>query len=238
MMIDTAVFCSYFNASKFIDGYLENVLNQSIFSKVNFYFLDCASPCGSFEKIKKLSDKYKNIFLRKLDSDPGLYASWNICVDWIKEPILGNWNVDDRKTSWSLEVLRDSLLLDKEIDLVYGRTLISRKPNENYSSLSKIEYYPCLNHSFENLLLNNSPHCMPLWRKKIHEKCGYFDNELKTAADTDMWLRACKAGLKMKMINEDVGVYFENPEGRSTNPETLKEMVEEVFYVRDKYRNK
>ena len=34
------------------------------------------------------------------------------------------------------------------------------------------------------------------------------------------------------MINHPVGLYYMNPNGRSTNPETLKEMVDEVKYMR------
>lgn len=236
-MSDIGIFCSYFKASEFIDGYLENMLQQTIFEKVNFYFLDCASPCDSYEKIESLSKNHKNIFLKRLESDPGLYAGWNVCVDWMKEDFIGNWNADDRKSPWSLEVLRDFLLSNDDVDLVYGKTFISRIANEGFFDLRNKEYYPCLTHSFKNLLLNNSPHCMPLWRKRIHEKHGKFDETLKTAADTDMWLRACKGGSKMSMLNEDVGVYFENPNGRSTKPETLKEMIEEVNYVRSRYYN-
>jgi hypothetical protein len=45
------------------------------------------------------------------------------------------------------------------------------------------------------------------------------------------------AGCKIGMINHPVGLYYENPNGRSTNPETLKEMVEEVQSMRAKYYN-
>ena len=232
---DTAVFCSYFKGFDFIKGYLEDALSQSIFENVEFYFLDCASKKGESKIIEEFL-VYPNIHLKVLDKDPGLYAAWNICVDWIKEPILGNWNVDDRKSPWSLECLRDQLISDESLDLVYGKTLISYKNNEKFFENKEKRIYPCLSPTLENLLKNNSPHCMPLWRKSLHERFGYFDENLKTAADTDLWLRACKGGAKMKMIDNIIGLYFENPTGRSTNPETLAEMIKEVNYVRDKYR--
>lgn len=235
MANDTAVFCSYFKGLEFIKGYLDDVLNQSIFEKVEFYFLDCASEEGENKIIEEFL-VYPNIHLKTLVKDPGLYSAWNICVNWIEEPIIGNWNVDDRKSPWSLECLRDQLISDESLDLVYGKTLISYKKNEKFFENKDKLVYPCLPHSFKNLLINNSPHCMPLWRKSLHERFGYFDENLKTAADTDLWLRACKGGAKMKMIDDIVGLYFENPKGRSTNPETLAEMVSEVHYVRDKYR--
>jgi glycosyltransferase involved in cell wall biosynthesis len=228
------IFCSLFNAEEYLDGYLWDMMNQSIFEDVSFYFLDCASTDNSYKKIEPYSS-YENVHTKRLEKDPSLYGGWNHCIDWIEEDIIGNWNADDRKNRKSLEILLKAINKDPEVDLVYGKTLVSRKKNEKFSDIKYHEVYPCLPHSFENLLRNNSPHCMPIWRKKIHEKSGYFDETLKTAADTDMWLRACRDGSKMKMVDNIVGVYYDNPKGRSSNPETLKEMVDEVFKVRRKY---
>ena len=66
---------------------------------------------------------------------------------------------------------------------------------------------------------------MPIWKKSIHDRFGYFDSSYKTAADSDMWIRAVKQGAKIKMVRDVVGIYYQNPNGRSTQPETLKEDV-------------
>jgi hypothetical protein len=50
-----------------------------------------------------------------------------------------------------------------------------------------------------------------------------------------MWIRAVKKGAKIKKVNDIVGVYFDNPRGRSTNPETLKEMLNEVHTMRGRH---
>lgn len=228
------IFCSFYNAADFLDGYLWDMMNQSIFKDVSFYFLDCASNDDSYKKIEPYLS-YDNVKLKILDRDPSLYGGWNHCVDWIEEDIIGNWNADDRKNRKSLEILLKTIEKNPDVDLVYGKTIISRKKNEKFSEIKNWETYPCLPHSFENLLRNNSPHCMPIWRKQIHERSGYFDESLKTAADTDMWLRACQDGSQMLMVDDVVGVYYDNPKGRSSNPDTLKEMVEEVFRVRIKF---
>jgi len=76
---------------------------------------------------------------------------------------------------------------------------------------------------------------MPLWKKNLHDKFGYFDTSYKTAADGDFWLRCAVNGANIKLINHPVGLYYENPTGRSTNPETLSEMINEVFDMRRKY---
>ena len=76
---------------------------------------------------------------------------------------------------------------------------------------------------------------MPLWRKDIHTRFGPFNETYQTASDSDMWLRSAVGGAIIKMVNHPVGLYFYNPLGRSSNPETLKQMVSEVNSMRQKY---
>jgi hypothetical protein len=76
---------------------------------------------------------------------------------------------------------------------------------------------------------------MPLWKKSLHDRIGFFDESYKTAADGDLWLRAAASGCRIRMINHPVGLYYENPTGRSTNPKTLQKMIEEVQCMRSKY---
>ena len=83
--------------------------------------------------------------------------------------------------------------------------------------------------------MNNSPHCMPLWKKSLHDRFGYFDENYRTASDGDMWLRSAVGGAKIYMVNHPVGLYYYNPNGISTNPENLVKLVAEVQEMRKKY---
>jgi hypothetical protein len=76
---------------------------------------------------------------------------------------------------------------------------------------------------------------MPLWKKTLHDKFGYFNEQYSVASDGDMWLRASIGGAKIKMINHPIGLYYLNPEGLSTNLEKLKQSVNEVNEMRKKY---
>ena len=232
-----SIFCSFYKGQKFIEGYIEDLLEQSIFKDIEFIFLDCDSPENEKDSILPLAQKFENIKYYRLNKDPGLYDAWNEAVSLCSAPIIGNWNIDDRKNKEGLEILVEQFNKDSDLDLIYGFTYVSHIANEKYRVNNFREIYPCLPHSFSNLLRNNSPHCMPLWRKRIHDKVGFFDTSYKTASDGDLWLRCAVAGCKIDMVNHPVGLYYENPNGRSTNPETLKEMVEEVYRMRGKYSN-
>ena len=214
---------------------MEDVLRQTIFKEVSFLILDCASPDNEGEILKQYAS-YPNITHKRLEDDPGLYQAWNLCIKNTDGDLLTNWNVDDRKTPWSLEVMRDSLILNTDIDLVYGNTIVSSTPNENWSNINSKNTYICNEtNNWKDLLRNNNPHCMPMWRRPLHDKFGFFNEEYMTASDADLWLKASKGGSPMKKLDDIVGIYYHNPTGRSSDPVTLKKMINEVNDMRRKY---
>jgi hypothetical protein len=234
-MYKCSIFCSFYKGQQFIEGYIEDILKQSIFNDIEFIFLDCNSPESEYKYIEPLLSQYKNIKYYKLDNDPGLYAAWNKAVRLCSAPIIGNWNIDDRKNTHSIEILLRALNKDPSLDMAYGITYVSHIANEKYEDNSYDYIYPCTPHSLLNLFKNNSPHCMPLWKKNLHDRFGLFDENYKTASDGDMWLRFAVGDAKIKMVNHPVGLYYHNPTGRSTDPKYLQEMVDEVNRMRQNY---
>lgn len=62
-------------------------------------------------------------------------------------------------------------------------------------------------------------------------RIGYFDTTYKSAGDHEFWLRAAFSGVSFMKIPEPVVVYYQNPNGLSTQkdspgniegPETVK----------------
>ena len=256
-------FCSFFKGGKFIQGYLEDVVKQNLFDQIEFIFLDCNSPDNEAALIKPLAERFDNIKYVRLDTDPGLYAAWNIAVDLCSADIIGNWNIDDRKSINSFDILLHGLAKFPEVDLVYGIVYLSHIENERYEDNSYelqtidsrmpqirdiygiptdvgLMYYAgntqCyLEHTNQRLLINNSPHCMPLWKKGVHDKFGHFDENYFSAGDAELWLRACSQGARMKLIPHPVGLYYRNPEGRSTSVENQNRCMKEIWDMKAKY---
>lgn len=210
-------FCSFFKGEKFIQGYIQNMLEQSIFNEIEFIFLDCASPENEAQYIKPICQKYENVKYYRLEKDPGLYAGWNIAIKQSSSDIITNWNIDDRKSKNSFEILLNELEKNPDLDMVYGLTFVSNTPNETYELNNKQQLFKCEDHSFHQLIKHNSPHCMPMWRKSIHNKCGYFNEKYQSISDAEMWLRLCSVNGIIKKINHPIGLYYWNPNGRSTD---------------------
>lgn len=70
-------------------------------------------------------------------------------------------------------------------------------------------------------------HCMPVWRKSLHERYGYFDEKTYgTSADWAFWLKCSKAGERFLFDDGAFGRYFLNPDShnRRNDPDGRKEL--------------
>ena len=66
----------------------------------------------------------------------------------------------------------------------------------------------------------------------VHDKHGYFNQYYKSSADWDFWLRCVFGGSKFKKCQDNLGVYYFNPNGMSTNTEHdswKKQHEKEIF---------
>lgn len=238
MQYRCSCFCSFFKGENFIKGFIHNMLTQSIFPEVEFVFVNCNSPENEEQIILPIAEAYDNIKYIKLDQDPGLYAAWNIAIGHCSSDIITNWNIDDRKANNGLQLLVEALENNPKTDMVYGATFISKVPNETFEQNPKNELYPIYEHSFGNLLNHNSPHCMPMWRKSIHDKVGLFDEEYKTVSDADMWLKLTLAGGVIQIVRQPVGLYYWNPNGRSTDKQREIENFQEAIKMKNDILNR
>jgi len=71
-----------------------------------------------------------------------------------------------------------------------------------------------------NLMQSNSPHNAPMWRRALHDEVGMFDAGFRSAGDYDFWLRCVTAGKTFYKVNDPHVIYFVNPDGLSTQPNT------------------
>lgn len=216
-----SIITSVFKGDEFIRPFLEDITRQTIFKdKCELVLVNPNSPGNEEEVIKEYMEKYpNNIVYKKLDSDPGLYACWNIAAKMASGDYLTNANLDDRKSPKFMEELAKKLMLSPECDVVYADNIITNKPNETWEQHSGNSLYPSEQFSLEAMLRGNPAHCMPMWRKSIHDKHGYFEEKYRSASDWEFWLRCAFAGSKFTKVNKPLGLYYFNPTGVSTNPE-------------------
>jgi glycosyltransferase involved in cell wall biosynthesis len=237
-----SIITSIYKGGRFIRPFLEDITRQSLFGeKCELLLLDAASPENEAEVIREYLEIYpKNIVYRRLESDPGLYAVWNLGVEMASGEYLTNANLDDRKAPWSLKRHAQELFRHPEIDLVYADMAQTHRANETWesnSSQGKLYQDKVAPFSLENLKRRNMPHANPMWRKSLHDRYGLFDPRYRSAGDWEMWLRAASRGSRFQKIEEVLGLYYFNPAGISTDPGNDDWKKQEERSIREKYAN-
>jgi len=231
---------SVYDGDEFIRPFLENITTQSIFrDRCELVLVNPNSPGNEKEVIDEFMKEFPdNIKYYELDEDPGIYGTWNYAIEKSTGEFITNANLDDRKATNSLEKHAKELVGNPDIDLVYADSFITDKAHETFEqNSSNGRRYNFPQFSFENLKMTNLPHNNPMWRRRAHEKCGYFNAKYKSAGDWEMFLRMASKGSKFKKINQVLGLYYFNPKGMSTDPSNFAWKREEEKEIYQTYKD-
>lgn len=234
-----SIIVSVFKSERFIEHFLHDVARQTIFPQCQVLLLNAASPENEDYYIRGFASCYPdNVLYKKLETQFSVYETWNIGVALAAAPLLTNWNTDDRRAFNSLELQADEFDKDPNLEVCFGPTLTTHIANESFEFCKSKEGFGCYDVDASSLLVNNSPHCFPMWRASIHEKIGVFDTKYKVAADYELWLRALFNRCNFKRIPNFVGSYYRNPTGVSSNPNTIVEALAEIREIQTTYRER
>jgi hypothetical protein len=237
-----SVISTYKNADFFIKHFVQDILRQTFFRFSEFIFIEDIANDTTLEKelILSLKELYPDniVFIKNTDyseDQSGLYGCWNLGLHLARSDIVTNWNLDDRRFYNSLEKQYLNLV-DSDKDVCYGYTITTYKPNERSEDCDEKFGFGCFDvNGTKDLLENNSPHCLPMWRKSIHEKIGYFDTRFKICSDYEMWLRLAKNNGKFLKINELIGTYYRNPNGLSSSNLNIQKALKEIDQIKAMY---
>ena len=228
-----SVIVSIYNGEKFLEQFLQNVLNQSCINDIEVLLLDAQST----DSTKKIIENFKHDSLKYilLDKKYSIYETWNIAIKIAKSDLVSNWNIDDRRKNSSLETQISFMEQNLNCDVCYGYIAWSFKENEKFEENNLINLYPCYDVNFKTMMENNSPHCMPLWRKNLHDKFGLFDISYETAADFDFWMKCLEGKAIFSKLYEVIGLYYYNPNGLSTSMKSTN--MQEGASIKQKYKH-
>jgi glycosyltransferase involved in cell wall biosynthesis len=212
---------SLYKGAKYIERFLDNITSQTIFDRCELIIIDANSPDGEAEIIDQYRNTFPNIVYKRINHRIGIYDAWNIGVDMSRGKFITNTNLDDLRKENSFELQASALERHSFADVVYQDFFYSMDDALSFDEVAKVGIksdVPIV--TPHNLLLFNSPHNAPMWRKKLHSELGAFDTTFESAGDWEFWLRCISSGKTFFKINEPHVVYFQNPEGVSTRPNT------------------
>jgi len=113
----------------------------------------------------------------------------------------------------ALEIMASYLDQHREISLVYGDQLITTIKNDTFATTSALKRWNWPDYSYQELRQRCCVGSQPMWRKSLHDRYGYFQEDFRCAGDYEFWLRIASQGAKMSLIPEILGLYYLSLQG-------------------------
>lgn len=204
---------STYGAERFMRGCLEDLEAQTIADRVEIIVIDTGSPQGEGAIVTEFQARYRNIRYIRTEQRETIYQAWNRGAAVAAGKYLTNANADDRHHPQAFALMVGALESDPAIALVYGDVAITKTENQTWESreISGFLKWPDFDrkHLFEVCYVGPQP----MWRKRLHQRYGYFDPSFKSAGDYEFWLRLAARGEKFRHIPKVLGLYLESPSG-------------------------
>lgn len=216
-----SMIASLYKGGRFIEKFLENITSQTIFDRSELIIVEADSPENEWKTIEAYQKIYPNIVYKRVNYRLGIYDAWNVGVELSRGSYLTNTNLDDLRRHDSIALQAAYLDRHPEIDVVYQNFFYSFNADLDFDQVAACGFrsqLPIL--TPHNFLQFNSPHNAPMWRKGLHAGLGLFDTHYRSAGDYEFWARCMTAGKRFGKIDEPHVVYYQNPEGISTRPDT------------------
>ena len=213
-----------YNMSKYMKGFLDNLSTQTHKDLENV--LDHNEPSDEeINLIEEYNKKHDNIFHIQVEGLDPIGISMNRCIEFATGDYLCIWNVDDLRTSDSIEVMAKALDENPDVDFVYGNyTIVS---NFGGTEGQYVDETGREDELTTGMILG--PFFM--FRKSIIQKSGVFDEQLVQGADYDLALRLAFNGKGLHLpIN--LGYYLNEGLGQSTKPDSKQPIERTVIEMR------
>ena len=213
-----------YNMGKYMKGFLDNLSTQT--HKDLEIVLDHNEPSDEeINLIEEYNKEYDNIFHIQVEGLDPIGISMNRCIEFATGDYLCIWNVDDLRTSDSIEVMAKALDDNPDVDFVYGNYTIV--PNFGGTDGQYVDETGREDELTTGMILG--PFFM--FRKSILEKSGVFDEQLVQGADYDLALRLAFNGKGLHLpIN--LGYYLNEGLGQSTKPNSKQPIERTVIEMR------
>src|SRR5690606_15870882 len=157
--------------------------------------------------------------------DPGLYEVWNLGARLARGRYLSNANIDDRRAPEHLTRLQAILDSHPEIDVASTALRVTKERNTSWQDSEschvgfgdggdlRVTVDGLFKATSSGLRSRNLPNCMPLWRRSLHARLGWFDEKrYGPSADWAFWVRAGMQGSSFYLSAELLGLYLRDEE--------------------------
>lgn len=222
------VLTSLYKCQKYLQGYFDWVHQIDNPEEVEILLLHNAPSQVELDIIQQniLELPFvRHIIISELE---GLYATWNRGIRMAEGQYVCVWNVDDIRFPESLSL--QAATLDENPDILL-----------TYCDFHHMYQYGCISDEKvinEDFLFSSSVFfvshqigCFPMWRKVLHEKFGYFDEQFFLVADFDFQIRLARTG-KVRKTEGALGAYLEDAPEKLSSNQKRQTIERNIVYLR------
>jgi GT2 family glycosyltransferase len=197
----SAIVSAYFCAD-YLEGRIENLLGQSMRPEI---VVVCGEWSREEEIASQLLEPGRDVILATKGEVPTIYDAWNRGIQASHGEYITNANADDRLSPGALLTLARTLDDHPEAALVYPDC-------EIFEGDRRIGGFRFAEGGWKELMNLCFIGPMPMWRRSLHDKHGWFDEKMQSAGDYEFWLRIAKAGEKLLHVRDILGIYLKRPD--------------------------
>jgi FkbM family methyltransferase len=188
-----SVLITSYNSEEFIEECLGDLEAQETADTTEIIFIDAFSPQGERAIVRKFQDRYSNIRYVRTPERIGIYASWNLAARMARGEYFTTFSTNDRLWRKAHEVMSRALDNNPDVMLVYGDTYITNTPHEQFGKftipVTSLQQLKWPAYKYQDLLAVCMIGPNPMWRRKVHERIGYWDDRFEAIGDQDFFLR-------------------------------------------------
>lgn len=224
----TAIVSTY-NSSRFIRGCLENLLSQTAVEDMEIIVVDSASEEDEGAIVAEYASSFPDIRYMRTAERESLYKSWNRGIRLARGRYVTMANTDDRSRHDAYEIMSRELDQNPRIALVYTDFYRTPEMNADFDGGLGNSRLKCVKPFSKRHVLEGC--CLgprPMYRKAIHARIGYFNENYISAGDYEFWLRIAEH-YRMKHIPQPLTVAYDNWSGISFSSDASQRETEKAY---------
>ena len=209
------------NQAQFLETTLRSVREQS-YPNIEHIIVDGGSTDGTIEILRRTATPNPRDLQWESAPDRGMYDAVNKGLGVAKGEILAYLNSDDLYLPWAVETVVRAFERRQEADVLFGDGI----KVEQETGVQRLRLFG----PFDAISLANYESLMQpavFWRRRVMDRIGAFDVDLRYVADLDYWLRAGEAGLRIEHVNEVLAV-------ERIHPNRLSSASREAMAIEDR----
>ena len=235
-----SVITPVYRGERYLSEFFDALVSQTVFSDLELVLVHNQPSTVELDLVRSFARSYPDKLVHlvvdetnacRLDRRPGSWAletvaqSMNTAIARAEGEYIALWNVDDRRVPESLE--REVAVLESDVDigLTYGDYVMVASPGD---TMGVPHVFP----EFDREKFTRSCYGgFQMWRKSVHDAAGLFDEQLRSGADFDLWIRIA-AQSSMRKTQGDVGYFLNAGSGLSTRKGGLRSVEDTVIGLR------